>query len=906
MDSILEKYDISKAILDNSGTLVAMTDSGGAIVLFNKACSRLTGYSANEVLGHTIEDFFLLAEESAQFFDIFNRLVAGFQVHEFACHWKTKLESPRLIQWSSAVLLDKQDRVDCILFFGLDITEKHAIQLKLMQQEEQLRLALDAANEGLWDFKPQTGEAYFSPYWYIMLGYEVDEFVPSYENWIKLVHPDDRARVVQTMESSFESGQGFVVDFRMRTKHDQWRWICSRGNVIEKDANGHVVHIGGTQQDITERKKGEARFSSIFNNAVIGIVAVDDQGVVQEVNPEFSNITGIPRDQLIGFDYKDLLIQYSHPDDIPRVKNTINSLTARKKIDPYEINYNGKTIEIELPQDATQGDFFAIIRDLSKQRNAEASLHYRVEFEKLIASISSRFIALPISEIDNELNTALEQVGQFEKVDHCYISLLSEDGIHIDNTHEWTAPGQKASMIFNKHVDINKFPWCLSELDDKGLIHIPDIQAMPGLAKQEKIFFESQGIQSLIMVPLIQDNEAVGILGLDSFAQMRQWNEDSLRLLRIVADTLNNALFRKRTGLALQEREALLQSILQTAPIGIALIRDDHFEWANGSFIHTMLGYNESESASLALRDIFAKETCYDHIQKVSKNQETPFGFECQLKRKSGENLDAVFSIATIVNDFRHRALVMTAIDISEMKKAEEQREALIVQLESKNEELERFTYMVSHDLKSPLITIQGFLSLMAKDIVNQNAERLDMDLNHIKDAVTTMTDMLNDLLELSRIGHVAASLSQVSLYELASEAVKIVGGRLKSRGVQVAIDPELPVVQGEKVRLFEVFLNLIDNAAKFMGNQPNPLIEIGMIRGEPNTYFVKDNGIGIDPNHHGRIFDIFSKLESQAEGTGVGLTIVKRIIEIHNGKIWVESQGQNLGTSFYFTLWGE
>lgn len=115
-----------------------------------------------------------------------------------------------------------------------------------------------------------------------------------------------------------------------------------------------------------------------------------------------------------------------------------------------------------------------------------------------------------------------------------------------------------------------------------------------------------------------------------------------------------------------------------------------------------------------------------------------------------------------------------------------------------------------------------------------------------------------------------------------------------------------LPVVYGDRVRLVEVMQNLIDNAVKFARNQPKPRIEIGARAAEPDgqpVFFVRDNGLGIDPQYHERVFGLFNKLDAQSEGTGVGLALVKRIVEVHGGRIWVESAGEGCGSTFCFTL---
>jgi signal transduction histidine kinase len=144
-----------------------------------------------------------------------------------------------------------------------------------------------------------------------------------------------------------------------------------------------------------------------------------------------------------------------------------------------------------------------------------------------------------------------------------------------------------------------------------------------------------------------------------------------------------------------------------------------------------------------------------------------------------------------------------------------------------------------------------------------------------------------------------------VPFEELAREAAELVQGRIMERGIAVHIDANLPVVFGDRQRLLEVLQNLVDNAAKFMGDQKEPRIEIGQTgeaeEGRP-IFFVSDNGIGIPPEHHDRVFGLFNKLDIKTEGTGIGLALVKRIVEVHGGRIWVESDAGK-GSTFYFTL---
>lgn len=225
-------------------------------------------------------------------------------------------------------------------------------------------------------------------------------------------------------------------------------------------------------------------------------------------------------------------------------------------------------------------------------------------------------------------------------------------------------------------------------------------------------------------------------------------------------------------------------------------------------------------------------------------------------------------------------------------------------ELEEKNAELERFNYTASHDLKSPLITIRGFLGLLEEDLAKGNAERVQSDMQKIYGATEKMQNLLADLLEFSRIGHVASQVSEVSLKEVAEEALSLVAGQIKAGGLRIDLSPALPVVWGDRTRLTEVYQNLIDNAVKYQGAQPDPYLAIGVRSdGEDVVLYVRDNGMGIDPRYHDKVFGLFEQLSSSSHGTGIGLALVKRIVESHGGCIWVESQGLGQGTTFCWTL---
>jgi signal transduction histidine kinase len=224
--------------------------------------------------------------------------------------------------------------------------------------------------------------------------------------------------------------------------------------------------------------------------------------------------------------------------------------------------------------------------------------------------------------------------------------------------------------------------------------------------------------------------------------------------------------------------------------------------------------------------------------------------------------------------------------------------------LAAKNAELERFNYTVSHDLKTPLVTIRGFAGLAGTDLAAGRSEAVRKDLGRIVAAADKMHRLLDDLLELSRIGRVVHPPEDVDLGDLVRDAIELLKGQLEPKGVAVQVAADLPVVRADRRRLLEVLQNLLENAGKFTGSQAQPKIEVGWRHdGAERVFYVRDNGRGIEPRFLERVFGLFEKLDSGGDGTGVGLALVRRIIEAHGGRAWAESEGLGRGATFCFTL---
>jgi len=380
--------------------------------------------------------------------------------------------------------------------------------------------------------------------------------------------------------------------------------------------------------------------------------------------------------------------------------------------------------------------------------------------------------------------------------------------------------------------------------------------------------------------------------------------KEAEEIKRRYADELERRVERRTKQL--RESETRLRAIVDTAGDGIIVINEHGTIESFNTAAQKIFGYAKAEIIGKNIKTLMpatyreAHERGLAHYLRTGEAKVLGSRVELSGLRRDGTIFPMFLSLSE-VGDMR----LFTGIvrDITEHKQAVAERERLIGELEAKNTELERFTYTVSHDLKSPLVTIKGFLGLLEKDVAVGNAERVKKDMEHISTAADKMHLLLDDLLELSRIGLMMNPPEEVSLTDLAEEAVSLVAGQIAARAVEVEIAPGLPVVWGDRVRLLEVYQNLLENAVKFMGKQAQPRVEIGATQnGTEVTCYVQDNGVGLDRRYHEKVFELFERLDQHIEGTGVGLALVRRIVEVHGGRTWVES-AVGKGATFYFTL---
>lgn len=420
-----------------------------------------------------------------------------------------------------------------------------------------------------------------------------------------------------------------------------------------------------------------------------------------------------------------------------------------------------------------------------EERNTNNKIIQRhLRFQDLLISISTKYINSDLSNIDKLVNTSLKQIGEFVEADRSYVFSYDFVNNTTSNTYEWCAKGIEPEIENLQNIPIDYITHWL-EAHKKGVaFYVENVSKLPkdgelGL----RAILEPQGIQSLITIPKIKNNELIGFIGFDSVRKINKYTENEQEILFVYANMLVNVIQRK-------EQEEVI-------------------------------------------------------------------------------------------------------------RKQEKKKEELLKSLSHQNEELNKYAHAVSHDLKAPLINVQTLIDWFIEDHKDTIQEDFSQLLNEISLNVEKMNLLIKGILDYSTIDRLENDDREIDFNSMLNEVLK----SLKiPEHITINVQKNLPTLYGNIWRFKQIFINLIDNAIKY-SNKEIGLIEVGVTdKNEYYEFFVKDNGIGINADYYDKIFNVFTKLESTSLSSGVGLSIVKKIVNYYNGKIWIESE-LGSGTTFYFTL---
>ena len=358
----------------------------------------------------------------------------------------------------------------------------------------------------------------------------------------------------------------------------------------------------------------------------------------------------------------------------------------------------------------------------------------------------------------------------------------------------------------------------------------------------------------------------------------------------------------KKYSLSLEAQKEKYSNIIANMNLGLVeLNKNDEILMVNQSF-EEMSGYTENELVGKRGSEIFPIEKDLNILkeEKLKRINGESNSYDLEVKTKTGEIRHWLVSGAPNYNlSGEIVGSIGINLDITELKKLQLQKESILKELENSNNQLHEYAHIVSHDLKSPLRSIDALISWIKADNEGKFDEMTLQNFDLVDTTLETMEKLISDVLEYSSAGSNTQEVEDVDLNTTLSDLKSFL---FIPENISVNVINKLPIVRGDKTKFQQLFQNFISNAIKFCDKEVG-LVEIDCK--EDNSFYefsIKDNGIGIEKKYHHKIFEVFTSLNKRKDSTGIGLSIVKKIIDLHEGKIWLESE-PNKGTTFYFTI---
>ncbi|MEO6229637.1 MAG: PAS domain S-box protein [Ferruginibacter sp.] len=765
---------------------------------------------------------------------------------------------------------------------GVTVYMKNVTERKLTEAELiKTKLFLEETNEvalvGGWDVDIKKGTLYWTPVTHL-----IHETSPGFEpDLIKAVdfykEGQSRDTIAKLIDKAIADGSGWDTELQIITAKGNEKWVRAKGKAILEGKT--CVRLYGTFQDIDEQKKlnykvkqSEKQFRSAFENSSIGMALISPEGKWNEVNESLCNIVGYNQQELFERTFRDI----THPDDLETDLKLLQELIEEKRqrytLEKRYLHKDGHIVWISLAvsmvkdQNGKIVHFISQIQDITEKRNAETLLKSE---RKLLRTLIDN-IPLNIYIKDLQSRKTLVNKKELEYIGH-----------------------QNESAVLGK-TDFDLYPedTALASLEEDQLV----INSGIPIISKETINIKNDGSETHFLSSKIpfynEQNDITGILGISYDIT------DSIKIKK-----------------ALVASELKLSSLFGLSPVGFALsdYKTGEFLDCNSSFL-ARLGYNKEEL--LGITRLQVKPEKYWEQEKMLLQSIQNGGYfgpvEMEHIRKDGSIYPMLISGLKLL-DADNRELLWTVVqDITQLKENESELMSLNVSIKEnnrllalKNDELEQYAYVASHDLQEPLRMITGFIS----KIERKYAHLLDDDgkkyIQFTVDGATRMRQIILDILEYSRLGS-TQELVTVPL-DLNAVVNKISNSILANReGLLPIINCEqLPVIIADKTFMEQLFSNLITNGIKYQKAGNKPVINIAAEELKDYWKFsVSDNGIGIDQKYFGKVFTVFQRLHSkeQYSGTGIGLAICKKIINNLKGEIWIESTPGN-GATFYFTI---
>ncbi|MGB9937006.1 MAG: PAS domain S-box protein [Methanobacterium sp.] len=793
---------------------------------------------------------------------------------------------------------------DLYVTLGIDITERKKLEMELETQRNNLELTVQERTEellesqkkltkaqkiahlGNWELNIKTNKLWFSDEVYHILGYDsnlqtsanLQKLDITYDVLLNMiVHPEDREFLDKSFKEALIGNKPYNIEHKIILPDGEERIIHEQAELIY-DENGIPVKMSGTIQDVTELKKteralkeSEEKFRQIAENIEEVFWIIDPKmSQIIYISPAYEKIWGRSRQSL--YENPRSWIKSIHPEDQEKSLSMIWGSS-----DKIEEVSNGFEYRVIRPD----GEIVWIwtkaflIKDeagkTSRITGIASEVTNRKKAEKALKESEEKF-----REIFNKAN---DMISLNEMVD-----------------------GFPGKFIEINEVGFKRLGYTKEEILNMGP---PDIVAPENRKEmpENAALLVKNGCNTFEIVHITKDGKRIPI-EVNNHLINYKGKKVCLAISRDITE-------RKQMESALKKSEKKFREIFNNANDMITLSKLTE-KGMPGKYIEvndigsSRLGYSKDEFLQMEPIDLIADE-CKKDVAKYAVELSTKGHARFEIIHVSKEGKKIPVELNAHIFKIKDESVVLAiSRDISERKKSEKYLKDLLNKLSTSNEELEQFAYIISHDLQEPLRTIANFTQLLERRYKGQFDEDADEFMDYIVDASVRMKEMIHDLLEYSRVSTTKENFRPVDLNKLLKNVLDDLKFAINENNAEITYN-NLPIVIADYEQISRVFQNFISNAIKFKKEEEPPKINISSTEDEENDEYifaVSDNGIGIEKQYFDRIFTIFQRLHTQDKykGSGIGLSIARRIIELHGGRVWVEST-LGVGTTFFFTL---
>ncbi|MDX6192107.1 PAS domain S-box protein [Flavobacterium sp. Fl-318] len=748
-------------------------------------------------------------------------------------------------------------REGCVNIYGRDITEQKR------DQEELNKLSLVAkTNKNGIVFTYPDGKIFWCNDAYLKLtGYENDEIIGKTPVEIGS-NPLSNKEEIRRMINAFYEGNTFEVEILHAKKNGGTFWSKTVGQSI-LDSSKKVIQYFAMIEDISEDKQKEEQLlllSSIADKNISAVIICDKEGKIEWANSSFTTMTGYSNEELIGKSPGRLLQgEATNSETIAYLKNQIRQglpftceiLNYTKFKKKYWVKVQGQALHNK------QGEvikYFAIEENISQEKEFNQQL---IDSENRLTSLITNLQSgILLEDEDRKVLIANKR----------FCNLFDFKG----EPEEMIGFDSKMATEENKHF---------FKRPDEFIERVEEILRDKKNVFSEEIELADGRVYERSFIPIAKGNKSDGHL----------WSFEDITI-------------KKKYKESLEAEKEKYRNIIANMNMGLLEVdKNDIIQLANQSFCD-MSGFSlidllGNKSSEILLHPEDKKLVTFKNNERVKGKSDS---YEVTSINKKGETRYWLISGAPNYNvNGEVIGSIGIHLDITQQKSLELQKEELLKKLEKQNEQLNDYAQIVSHDLKSPLQSIHSLVTWIKEDNDKEFNAQTVQYLDMIEDKVEKMDHLIEGILTYSKVDDIEMITENINLNDEINKIINIIH---IPKHIEIVVKNELPTIKAERFRMQQLFLNIISNAVNYI-DKPLGVIEISFEEEKKHYIFaVKDNGPGIAEENQEKIFKIFQSFTSDKRSTGIGLSIVKKIVDNYNGKIWIESEFTK-GTTFFIKV---